>query len=73
MIEISLNIAVLLIIIFAVIGVIESFRFLYKYLTMRYIIKEIKKDPELIKQYNELIKAKEQFLEFLKSINGEEV
>ena len=73
MIEISLNIAILLIIIFAVIGVIESFRFLYKYLTMRYIIKEIKKDPELIKQYNELIKAKEQFLEFLKSINGEEV
>lgn len=73
MIEISLNIAVLLIIIFAVIGVIETFRFLYKYLTMRYIIKEIKKDPELIKQYNELIKAKDQFLEFLKSINGEEV
>ena len=73
MIEIMLNISCLIICIFAVVGVFATFRFLYQWLTMRAIMKEIKRNKDLIMQYNDLCQAKQQFLDFLRSVNGEEV
>lgn len=73
MLEIMLNVSILLICIFAVIGVFTIFKTLYKWLTNKAIMKEIEKNPELLEQYYELIKAQKQIQEFIKSIEGEEV